>query len=450
MLERLGMRDAAKVAAVGQILTLGLAMPAHAATPPDIVFYGRAGNDASMRYTQWSGSSWSASAPGTNVTQTPSWVRMAGCPTRAESVILTLSSTRVARVYHHIGIYCYPETQVTSSVGGSVGRPADVTYEQSSSDALVVYWVNSANKVGWRTSINGTLSSESQLTLPATSTATYLSLVPLSGSDQILLLALNSDKRLYACFWSGSAWGAVTTISTDMSIADTECFAAAFERTSGDGLLVYSPGSTSNLKYRVWTGGAWGAEQNGPSVGNTYDWVRLAANPSQGSNSIVMGLLDHNKGVQVGFWNGSSWGTLTTCTSDAETSDTRRFDVAYSPTGANALVVYAKSGQSRPYSRYWTGTTWAVESAGPNTGESALFVQLVPEDSGNDIHVVWSDSGLDLHAALWSGGSIGAATVIDSALSGSSTTEPFDVIIPGSGAGSLRRITGWHETAAVP
>lgn len=425
-------------------VTALISTAAHADTPPDIIFYARSASPP-LRYTQWDGAAWSASAQGSNVTSAPDWVQAAGCPSRAESIVLTIDSSRVARVFHHIGIYCYAPTTLTASVGGAVGRPADVVYEQDSSDALVAYWVNASAKVGWRTSSSGTLSSETQLTLPSTTGLTFLRLVPVPGTDQILMLALNGDKDFYACLWSGSAWGAVTTITTEMSIETTECFAAAFERSSGEGLLVYSPANTSDLKYRTFIGGVWSAELTGPAVTNTYDWVRLAVKPNPSSNTILLGLLDHNKGVQAVFWNGSAWGALTTFTSDAGASDGRMFDVAYTPGGANALIAYAKSLQTRPYSCYWNGTVWSAEAQGPDTADAARFIRLVRGESSSDIHVLWSDSGLDLNVALWNGAAIGAAALIDASLAGSTTTEPFGLIIPAADAAAAKRITLWNE-----
>lgn len=417
---------------------------AWAATPPDIMFYGRV-NSTSIRYSKLESGAWTASAAGSNVSAAPDWVAMAGCPTRDESIILTISSGRTARVFHHIGIYCYAATQLTASVGGTVGRPADVVYEPTTSDALVAYWIDSAGMVGWRTSSSGTLSGESQLTLPTATTVVYLRLVPVPGTDDIMLLALNSSGVLYSCLWSGAAWGSVTTISSTMSSATTECFAFAFETNSGDGLLVYSPGSTSDLKYRTYVGGSWSGEQTGPAIGNTYDWVRLAAKPTDSSNHILMGLLDHNKGVKAAEWNGASWGTLTTFTADAGVSDRRLMDVAYTPIGSQGIVAYAKMGQTRPYAKSWNGSSWSGEVQGPDGGEALRFVRLARGADSHEAQLVWTDDGSDLNATDWTGSALGSLTLIDGTVAGSGTTEPFAANLPSADASSLRRVIQWSE-----
>lgn len=429
---------------IGAGLVLLASATAFAAVPPDIMFYGRAGS-GSIRYTQWNGTAWSASAPGSSVSAAPDWVRLAGCPTRSESMIVTIDASRVTRVFHHIGIYCYSATVLTQAAGAPGGRSMDVCYEQSSSDGFVAYWDGSASLIGARTSTNGTLSAEIRLFLPSSTAVTFLRLIPVAGTDQILLLALNNDKTLYACLWSGSAWGTVETLTADTGIASTECFAAAFERGSGDGLVVYGKAGTSDLTYKTFIGGVWSAEQAGPAVGNTVDWVRLAPKPAGFSNTILMGLLDHNKGVQVAFWNGSSWGALTSCTADAGTSSSRNFDVAYTPTASQAIVAYAKSGQNRPFSRVWTGAAWSSEAQGPDTGEPAGFLHLARGSTSSEVHVAWSDTGQDLHLALWNGSSIGGATVVDASLAGSATTEPFSINFPSSDDEAPRRITQWKE-----
>ena len=277
--------------------------------------------------------------------------------------------------------------------------------------------------------------------VPSTSDVHFLSLFPQPGSDQIILIALNSAYALYTATWSGSAWSTVTTLETNTSTYSEECYSLAYEQVSRRALLVYGENGVNTARFRTWNAGAWSSEASLPNTGFAPKWVRLAAKPS--SNEIAMGAFDANKDINVNVWNGSAWGTDVTVETNSGNSNRRQFDLAYQPDGARAVLVYGESSVLQCRYRTWNGSAWSAELSGPALNATPRVVAVVPGASGSEVFTAVSDTNSDLTVTQWNGTSMSAATHVETSLGGSSSTEQFMLAAPA--AATRRHIIRWRE-----
>ncbi|HVZ94825.1 MAG TPA: hypothetical protein VG797_09980 [Phycisphaerales bacterium] len=432
-------------AMVGMGMVAVAASAAMGGSSPPVLFWGRSGSTVMFQST-WSGTAWSKPVQSATVAAAPEWVVAASCPTRDEQAVFTIDSSRRAYVTFRSAGTFGSATQISTNVTSTVGRPGGVVYEARSGDVMVAAWRDGTNKVVYRTGTATNLSAESTLTLPTSTGLHNMTLFAASNSDSIMLVALNMNKQLYAAIWSGTAWGSVQTICTDVSISDRECYVGAFERTSGEALLVYSPNNSQTLKYRTVTNGYWSLEQTGPSLSSTFDWGKLAVHPT--SNALMLAAVNHNNALCLCEWDGATWGSVTTACTSTSALDRRTWDVGYMPNGSGALVAYGKAGQRSPYYRVRSGSTWGNEVAGTNTGNELRRFLVIPGSSGSEMHMVWADHGPKLYVSTYTGSQMSTATTLETSVSGGINAEPFAAVANTVTAeSSAHRIVDWREVS---
>ncbi len=427
---------------VAAVAVLVFGAPAFAG-PPVMAGYSKWYN-TKPRYNLWTGT-WSAMQQAPSFGCDPRWLVMATCPTRPETAMISLDWNRDINVCFYDGTSWGAVTEVCKDTAQSAERCMDSAYESVSGDLLFAYWNKKAKAIGART-YNGTaLSAEIPLALPSTATAHYIRLVAKPGSDQIMLLVLNDDERLYAVPWNGSAFGAVTTLETDCETDDEECFSFAYSSKSGQGLVVYGEEDESKPRYRTWNGSAWSAEQQMPSIGDSPIWVRLAACPV--SDEIAFGALDDSKYVSFNIWSGSSWGTNIKSANKTAHTNRRQFDVSYGPAGTTAVAIYSESGVSTLRYRTWNAGAWSPVQTAPSLGQQIHFVALYPGSSGSEVFGLASDYAWRLHAFRWISTGVTASTILENDVGGDQTTEPFYLTGTSLGTTQPPRVVRWQETS---
>ncbi len=406
-----------------------------AASSP-IAFFSRSWETNHYTSTYSSGA-WGAASQYSTGPDESIWMRAVGCPTRNEVAVATLDySMDVRLIFNSAGVYS-SATVATLNTNGYGHRRFDVAYEQSSGDLLLAYWDQATTSIGYRTASGTTVSAQSTLTPPATAQNRFVALIPKPGSNEIMLLAMNASSRLWACVWNGSSWGSTTTLSTTVSSIATECFAGAYERSSGDFLVVYGTGTSSQAAYRTYSGGSWSAESSMPATTNYPRWMRLASKP--GSDEIACANLDFSDAVFANVWSGSSWGTVQSLGTTGGVCEERRIDVAYQPNGTHALVAYSTGANTVMY-RTWNGTSWSAQQTGPDFGGAISIVLLVPGASGSDIYGLCTDVGWQLNGFAWNGTGLTGSAMINDPLGGEAYCEAFSLVIPNS---TTKKITGW-------
>jgi len=135
-----------------------------------------------------------------------------------------------------------------------------------------------------------------------------------SRSTEKIVVTLSNDGYLDAYVWNGTSWTVTNNVGNVGRTANTcKCFDVAYEKTSGEALLVYAIASTSttqDLAYKTWIfGTGWSSENYIDDTGHATDiqyyWVGLASKPTSGSNKITMVGIDFTDADANGWvWDG--------------------------------------------------------------------------------------------------------------------------------------------------
>ncbi len=367
-----------------------------------------------------------------SVSAEPNWVVLRNCPTRNEMACATFNAGNNIHVMFYNGASWTGPTQVSSNGDENDDRNVDIAYEQSSGDALIVYYDAGTTSIKYRTYDGTTLSSASTLSMSSIQGNDYISLYPKPNSDQIVLLALgqhnNHNPALSAAIWNGSSWGSWTELESSTPSNDDECYGFAFESNSGDGLMVYGKSGQSAPRYRTLTGTTWSSSSSMGSTSNTSWWVRLAADPS--SDQILFGGVDASNKLTVNTWNGSSWGAGTDVELSIPAHDRRAFDIAYQPEGTAALLAFVESGQTTLRYRTWNGSSWSAEQSGTDLFNQGRTVELRTGYSNGEIYIAANDDGDDIELMQWDGSSMSSKTRMEGTHGGLASTEPFMIAPP--------------------
>jgi len=223
--------------------------------------------------------------------------------------------------------------------------------------------------------------------------------------------------------WSGSAWSVDwTTTAIRSAHADKRGFGVAYERISGDALVVYSD-SSATPRYRTLAAGAWSAEQALPlndGTGPNPDpnsgavlWLELSARP--GSDEIVLAYADENNDLVAIVWNGTQWLTASAALLEnnlrvsalTATLSNRPFDVAFEALSGDVLVAWVRQAAVGFFWSQRTGGAWSA-AAQVATAPNSLsnLVDLSAEAGSNRIAACVLDLGEgteQLGLATWDG-----------------------------------------------
>ena len=292
----------------------------------------------------------------------------------------------------------------------------DVEYESTSGDAVMV-WSNASTNfapISYRVWNGSTWSSASTITTPRDLEATQLKLAADPTSDEMVLIASNSDGDNYAVVWDGSSWG--NGITLDLGAGDyEEDVNVAYEHSSGDALVTFGKGN-SNLYYRTWNGTAWSGELStaaAAGVSGATRWTVTASDPT--SDRIVVGVITNNPDIWVTVWDGSAWGSSLEVEPTPQGQVYPAIGVAFEATTGEALAVYGEGTSNLPRYVTWTsGGGWSTESSmSSDLGADLNTVVLFPDDDTDDIVAGIQDDNNDLHFLRWDGSAWGADNEVE-------------------------------------
>ncbi len=405
------------------------AIPGLAGVAP-LVVYGKSGATAPM-YRAWTGSQWSEEGAANEIGDKARWVVAVACPTRDEIAAGVLDDADEISLQIFDGSSWSGVSQVTGNCGEGSERRFDMAYEQSSGDLLIVYRYAGNKAYRYRTYNGQSLSNEMTLALPDNVNARWIRLAPKKDSDEIVLVVLDGDKKVAAAVWNGSAWTNSVFLEGKAKKAGREGIAAAYESLSGRALVAWTADKAKMFRFRIWDGSTWSQEYDGPDLGNDGEpqWLKMASDPT--SDQIVIGMFDGDSTVKMAVWNGSSWGSLLTVETHAPDTEGRPFDVAYTPTGGQALAVWGRKKSNDCFYRVWDGSSWSNEQTGPGLSNKVKWVQLRPGQTGNEIFVgtMLKNSGA-IELMRWNGSSLGAPQQITANSGVKAECEAFMIAVP--------------------
>lgn len=269
-----------------------------------------------------------------------------------------------------------------------------ISAHAATGDGRVVYGENATGVLRTRTRTNatGAWSAEGN----GTTTATAVTFVVTKASPQAdeFITASKNNTNLYVSRYNGS-W----TLDIDQAgIVDSTTmrgFDLAYEQNTGNALVAYSNGATSNelsYYYYVATSSSW----IGPctleltGIGAAIEWVRMESRPS--SDEIALAVTDTADQVTAAVW--------------------------YPPTIDNPFAGDPSPANCTTIGSYWTDQGGDLTGANAASGTNAYKVDVAYEQSSGDILVAWyrsSNTTLDYatnpgSGAGWSAGSDAAAT----------------------------------------
>ena len=187
----------------------------------------------------------------------------------------------------------------------------------------------------------------------------------------------------------GVSCGTPTQITATAGTHGFRNYDVAYERTSGDALLVYGNATADMLRKIEWTGGAWTSDAQiiTNRTSGTVEWVELTSRNA--SDQIGIAYSDTNDYVSAYRWSGTAVADEATSaiTTVAVAANVRKFDVTFEHASGDMFVAATyTTGGAVAYGQL-VGTTWTVPSTNTTPDMTTAFLDL-PEQA-------WSSPGGD-------------------------------------------------------
>lgn len=315
-------------------------------------------------YAVWNGVSWSSGTTGLTLgAGRLGWIRLEAKPGSDEILLGTQDGN--SDVYGAVwnGSSWGNSQVMTTAAALQAAQCFDIAYEQTSGEGLFVF-VDASTGMPVNRTWTGVWSSSpliqtgNNITLSAN--ASWLKLSPKAGSNEIQLLWLDRQTTpfktpdLQSAIWDGANWGNGEELNTSVYSQGTAYgtqrgFDVAYERSSGDCLIVYStspPRGGSLPIYRTRASGATSfsaeASANGMTGGDYPVWVTLASDPESTSNDIFYVGVDSaaTPDLNAQRWGGASWNAnqeLNTAIFPGNTDNSESYAFAFTRVAADAI-----------------------------------------------------------------------------------------------------------------
>jgi len=231
-------------------------------------------------------------------------------------------------------------------------------------------------------------------------------------SFEKIVVTLSDNGYLDAYVWDGTAWSVTTDIANVGTTANAyKCFDIAYEKTSGEALLVYSIAPATNLQvgYKTWSfTSGWSSESTYVIVSGTAQttyWISAASKPTSGANEIAVGVLGDSTSLDAYglIWNGASFSSQQLLTGTVTIATEECIAVAYEQSSGYATFV--SSTGSDAFSWQWSGAAWDASATTFDLSANAQpnWFTLKANPINDELFVVCVDAQLDLNTAYWSG-----------------------------------------------
>jgi type II secretory pathway pseudopilin PulG len=300
--------------------------------------------------------------------------------------------------------------------------------------AILLYsdTINSPTVQKWRTYTDDTNSFSSENQTVAGETGRTMTIKTSPTKTEAIAGYVSTAGTLHVMCFNGTSWNEEWTQNIG-GTGTTQRFDIAYEKTSGDALIVYSTNSTTNeLGYRTKLGSNncgsanWSihTSQEAQRTTGIVHWVQLESNPTTGSNTIALLWADANSDLSAMQWTGNTWGigepasALETNLERVSTSqDVKSFDLALESTSGNLMIVWGLSQSTSctagttiattnciRYARYTN--SWQSVAVIPTVADPATNVDISanPNSGSNEIILAALDNSQgDLSSAYWSG-----------------------------------------------
>src|SRR5712664_3730909 len=283
----------------------------------------------------------------------------------------------------------------------NTARTFQIAYEYTSDIARIVYQDGGSRDPQYAT-WNGTTLTANGMILPPSGTYPtqnaavrhlWFRLAPrnVAGSNEILLMSLDSRRDAYGLRWTGAAWnnmGDNARWDTNVTSANIrEAIDVAWQSNGTLAVFAYGDTNVQRIGYRTWdastttltpTGNGSASSfatltfPGGYSTTVVFEWLRLYPDPN---NNILAMLQTANAGTRPSLlstvWSGGAFGTavppVTGHDNNVVESDTSRsFDFAWEERPAasgKGWLLWGSQGAAGIQTKYFTSTaTWGAAS----------------------------------------------------------------------------------------
>ena len=336
------------------------------------VFTAEDNGSTNTWYRTWTGTAWNPAPPAIPSSMSSNtgpadsrWFKEVSSPITGEKLVGVIDNTgRTIWVFRWDGSAWHQDIDMTMATTSTATEYMDIGYFQLSGNAMLVFCDSNQTQIHYIRRINGTWdnsgtfasSTISRTMGTATTTKSWIRLIPQSNSDNMLIGYLDTSNFIGAVIWDGDNNSVVANSEIVDNAGTTaaghthEDFAMAYETSDQVPMVMWGTGSTSII-YRRFTGGAWSAESSTGLTGYAanVDWVSAASDDTPSSNNIAIGTQNAGAAGSVGcgfaVWNGSSWtqGTSTTCQNDTWA---RSINVAWEHGTGKAVWVFVPTSNN--------------------------------------------------------------------------------------------------------
>lgn len=437
-----------------------------------ILFGGSASTTTPEAYSNSNGGDWTADTLTDAAESTIGVVRCAASPQSPEVIcgVMTSTSTKLW-VYRWDGS-TWSQDWSDSAPTSATFINFDVTYEQDTGDALVVYSNGAStggNELSYRARVDDVWDGSSS-TINSSNTSGVIEYVKMEArpnSDEIALSFSDSNDDLSAFVWDGSTWGSEPSaaLSTSLTTNNNRKFDLAYEQVSGDLIVVYNIAGTAGvgIARKAAGGTTWDDTNNEAVLADIAAVLDLTTQP--GTNTIGFASISTAEDLQLAIWDGTDdtapFAFTNVCNNIDTTTDTHAANLDMLTVGwANGRAVFAygdaASTTALSYFTYHDGNFYW--SGGNSTGNCASTNQtpftspavftagrknLVQSDqfSGSPDKVMFTV--IDANSDLWT-----------LTFDGTSDTTTWTVLDDGTGGdnaleGTTSRNTNWPADATL-
>ena len=204
-------------------------------------------------------------------------------------------------------------------------------------------------------------------------------------------------------------------------------FDIAFEKTSGNAMVIYSKGQHvfGQLGYRTKTGGTscgqgWSNEVllDPLRTSNDIMYVKLAQDRREGSNLLAATWVDTSDDISAKIWSGSSWVNEPSSVTDnnlekiSTSHDIENMDIEYESLSGDLMLVWSNANGSNGTNgaRYRTCNggiamcTWGPVTTPPTFSDDATSLDLSANQNTDEmVFASIGNAGGDLQLGYWDG-----------------------------------------------
>lgn len=338
------------------------------------------------------------------------------------------------------------------------------------SDGIMVF--GTSNTVPRLRSYDNTADSFSSV-IPMIGTPALNMVVRTSPTKHEAIAAWTDGNNLHVACYDGTGWS-IDWHRSIQSIGTTVAFDVAYETNSGDSLVLFATNmSTTSLGHRTKSGAAgcgasnWAAESLTDPVrtGGVARTVKLAPDRRASSDRIAAVWGDDAGDLGAGIWTGSAWGNEPSAVLEASlqnvsvSQDVDNFDVEYSSTSGDVMVVWGASNGSATvngayYARCTGGTatcTWGSKTQiGTGTGDDATHLDISANPASDEI--VFASIGklsATLQMAYWSGSAWSMTANADTTATTPTASTRYVATGWLTGGGATRSIVTYYDAGAT-